>query len=47
MYDNNRSTSYTDQGILHIKPMLLENRYGENFVQTGTLDLNGGSPSEE
>lgn len=47
VYDNSRTNSYTENGILHIKPTLTEDRYGEGFVNTGTLDLNGGSPAEE
>lgn len=47
VYDNTRTNSYVDNGILHLKPTLLEDRYGAGFVNTGTLDMNGGSPADE
>lgn len=47
MYDNSRTNSFTKDGILHIRPTLTEDRYGVGFVNTGTLDLNGGAPADE
>ncbi|XP_046645457.1 beta-1,3-glucan-binding protein-like [Daphnia pulicaria] len=47
VYDNSRSNSFTKDSILHIKPTLTEDRYGAGFVNTGTLDLNGGAPADE
>ena len=33
-------------GILHLKPTLAEERHGENWVYSGSLDLWGGSPAD-
>jgi beta-glucanase (GH16 family) len=47
VYDNTRDNSYARGGILYIKPTLTNDRYGENFVETGSLDLEGGAPADE
>ncbi len=47
IYDNTRTNSFCDKGILNIFPTLTEDRYGTGFVTSGTLDLNGGSPADE
>ncbi|XP_045463336.1 beta-1,3-glucan-binding protein-like [Harmonia axyridis] len=46
-YTNNRTISYVDEEILKIKPRLLADDTGESFLYSGTLDINGGSPSDE
>ena len=46
MYDNNRTNSFTKNGILHIKPTLTEERYGNGFVTSGILELNGYGPAQ-
>lgn len=46
-YNNNRTNSYAEGGILHIVPTLLADDNGENFLYSGTLDINGGSPADE
>lgn len=46
MYENNRSNSFTKNGILHIKPTLTEDRHGAGFVTAGVLELNGSPPQE-
>ncbi|CAD7089074.1 unnamed protein product [Hermetia illucens] len=40
-YTNNRSNSYTENGILHIKPTLTSEIYGEAFLSSGTLSIQG------
>lgn len=47
VYDNSRTNSYCENGILNLFPTLTEDRYGAGFVTTGTLDLEGGSPADE
>jgi len=47
VYHNHRRNSYVRDGILYIKPSLTNDMYGENFVETGTLSLLGGSPADE
>ncbi|XP_066259306.1 beta-1,3-glucan-binding protein-like [Euwallacea similis] len=44
-YTNNRSNSYVEQGHLHIRPTLLMDDYGEKFLKSGTLDVNGAMPA--
>ena len=34
------NTSYVKNGILYIKPTLTADRFGEQFLFNGTLDLN-------
>ncbi|KAK9891860.1 hypothetical protein WA026_017348 [Henosepilachna vigintioctopunctata] len=46
-YTNNRTISFVEDGILNIKPRLLADDTGEQFLYSGTLDINGGSPSDE
>ncbi|XP_018563526.1 beta-1,3-glucan-binding protein-like [Anoplophora glabripennis] len=46
-YNNNRTNSYVENGILHIKPTLLADEKGESFLYSGTLDVNGGSPADQ
>ncbi|KAG5670659.1 hypothetical protein PVAND_000907 [Polypedilum vanderplanki] len=46
-YTNNRSNSYTENGILHIAPTLVADEYGENFLTTGTISLHGGQPADQ
>jgi len=47
MYLNNRSISYVNDSKLYIKPSLLADQVGENFVKGGlTMDLWGGSPAD-
>lgn len=43
-YLNNRRNSYVENGTLYIRPTLLADETGEEFLTSGTLDLNGGSP---
>ncbi|KAK6192409.1 hypothetical protein SNE40_003879 [Patella caerulea] len=43
-YTNNRSNSYTRDGVLYIKPTLTIDNYGDDFLQSGTLDVWGHTP---
>ncbi|XP_060073960.1 beta-1,3-glucan-binding protein-like [Ylistrum balloti] len=45
-YLNNRSNSYVKDGVLYIKPTLTTDRFGPDFLTTGTLDLWGGTPGD-
>jgi beta-glucanase (GH16 family) len=45
IYTNNRSNSYTKGGTLYIKPTLTSDKYSEQFLTTGTVDLWGGTES--
>lgn len=47
VYDNTRTNSYVKEGVLHLMPTLLEDRYGPGFVTSGTLNMDGGSPADE
>jgi hypothetical protein len=47
VYSNTRDNSYVRGGILYIRPTLTNDRFGDNFVETGTLSLLGGSPADE
>lgn len=48
IYDNNRSTTFTKDGVLNIKPVLTEDKIGQQFVRAGyTYELWGGSPADE
>ena len=46
-YDNNRTNSYVRDGVLFLKPTLTSERYGEEFLTSGTLDMNGGAPYDQ
>ena len=48
LYDNNRSTTFTKDGALHIKPVLTSDKIGEQGVRAGvTYELWGGSPADQ
>jgi hypothetical protein len=47
VYWNNRSNSYVRDSTLFLRPTLTADRFGEDFVRTGTLDLWGGSPQDQ
>jgi len=46
VYWNNRSNSYTRDSTLYLKPTLTADRYGEEFIKTGHLDMWGGQPGD-
>ncbi|CAH1105417.1 unnamed protein product [Psylliodes chrysocephalus] len=45
-YTNNRSNTYVEDGILHIRPTLLADERGEDFLYNGTIDINGDKPTD-
>ena len=46
-YLNNHSSSYVRDGVLYIKPILMEDQIGEANLKGGfTLDVWGGSPAD-
>ncbi|XP_022117149.2 beta-1,3-glucan-binding protein [Pieris rapae] len=45
-YNNNRTNSYVRNGILYIKPTLLSDQYGEGFLTSGVLNVEGGAPAD-
>nr|XP_023029642.1 beta-1,3-glucan-binding protein-like [Leptinotarsa decemlineata] len=46
-YTNNRSNSYVEDGILHIRPTLVAADHGKHFLHSGTIDINGGTPADQ
>ncbi|CAG9837275.1 unnamed protein product [Diabrotica balteata] len=46
-YRNNRSNSFVRDGVLHIRPTLLADEKGEEFLYNGTINLNGAFPNEQ
>ena len=47
LYDNNRSTTFTKDGVLNIVPVLTEDKIGAQNVRAGyTYELWGGSPAD-
>ncbi|XP_043233950.1 beta-1,3-glucan-binding protein-like [Amphibalanus amphitrite] len=46
-YNNNRTNSFIRDGVLFIKPTLTAERFGEEFLYSGTLDMNGGAPYDQ
>ncbi|XP_077292734.1 beta-1,3-glucan-binding protein-like isoform X2 [Arctopsyche grandis] len=45
-YNNNRTNSYVQSGHLVIKPSLLADQFGEEFLSSGTLNIEGGAPAD-
>ena len=45
VYWNNRSNSYCHDSTLFLRPGLTADRFGEEFVRTGHLDMWGGQVS--
>ncbi|KAF0306960.1 Beta-1,3-glucan-binding protein [Amphibalanus amphitrite] len=46
-YNNNRTNSYIRDGVLYLRPTLTAERFGEDFLYSGTLDMNGGAPYDQ
>lgn len=46
-YTNNRSNSFVADGHLHIRPTLLADDFGETFLHSDTLDVNGALPVDQ
>nr|AFR46661.1 gram-negative bacteria binding protein [Parcoblatta sp. PL] len=47
IYYNNRSNSFVRDSKLFIKPTLTADVYGESFLSSGALNLEGGAPADE
>lgn len=48
LYENNRSTTYVQDGKLNIMPVLTEDKFGAAAVRAGgSIDLWGGSPADQ
>ncbi|XP_055603204.1 beta-1,3-glucan-binding protein-like [Uranotaenia lowii] len=45
-YLNSRRNSYVEDGKLFIRPTLLADETGEEFLWTGTLNIHGGAPGD-
>ncbi|XP_045764638.1 beta-1,3-glucan-binding protein-like isoform X1 [Maniola jurtina] len=45
-YNNNRTNSFTDDGILFIRPSLTSDQFGESFLSSGRLYIDGGAPAD-
>lgn len=46
-YGNNRSNSYCEDGILHIRPTLTEDTLGYQAMISELLSVHGGGPNEQ
>lgn len=46
-YQNNRTNSFVRDGVLFMKPTLTAERFGEDYLYSGTLDFNGGAPYDQ
>merc|ERR1739838_462109 len=46
VYGNNRTNSYVKDNTLFVKPTLLSDHYGENFLSSGSLDIWGSNPGD-
>ncbi|KAJ8916920.1 hypothetical protein NQ315_013391 [Exocentrus adspersus] len=46
-YNNDRNNSYTEDGIYHIRPTLLADDTGEDFLYSGTIDLGNTCTNSE
>jgi beta-glucanase (GH16 family) len=45
-YTNNRTNSFVKEGILYLQPTLTSDKFGEDFITNGVLDLTGASPAD-
>jgi len=46
MYVNNRTNSFTKDGVLHLQPTLSVDTLGEDTLRTGSVDMWGASPAD-
>jgi beta-glucanase (GH16 family) len=47
LYNNNRTNSFTEDGILYLQPTLTADYLGEAGVKTGSMNLWGGAPADQ
>ncbi|KAL0840437.1 hypothetical protein ABMA28_015691 [Loxostege sticticalis] len=45
-YNNNRTNSFTNNGLLYIRPSLIEGQFGSPFMTSGHLNIEGGAPAD-
>ncbi|XP_055608297.1 beta-1,3-glucan-binding protein-like [Uranotaenia lowii] len=43
-YLNSRRNSYVEDGILYLRPTLIADEFGEEFLKSGTISAHGGTP---
>jgi beta-glucanase (GH16 family) len=46
LYNNNRTNSFTEDGILYLQPTLTSDTIGEDQLRTGSMNLWGGAPAD-
>ena len=46
MYTNNRTNSFTKDGILYLQPTFTVDQYGDDTLQHGDVNIWGASPAE-
>ena len=47
IYNNNRTNSFVEDGVLYLQPTLTSDYLGEDGVKTGSLNLWGGAPADQ
>ncbi|CAH2236983.1 jg9475 [Pararge aegeria aegeria] len=45
-YDNNRTNSFTENGVLFLRPSLTSDQFGSVFLRSGRLNIEGGQPAD-
>ncbi|XP_055607015.1 beta-1,3-glucan-binding protein-like [Uranotaenia lowii] len=45
-YLNSRKNSYVEDGVLYLRPTLIADEAGEEFLKSGTISAHGGSPHD-
>ncbi|XP_037087444.1 beta-1,3-glucan-binding protein-like [Pollicipes pollicipes] len=46
-YNNNRTNSFVRDGILFVKPTLTAERFSNDYLYSGVLDMNGDNPFDQ
>lgn len=47
VYANNRTNSFTKEGVLYLQPTLTADTLGEDGVRTGAMDIWGNTPANQ
>jgi beta-glucanase (GH16 family) len=47
MYYNNRTSSWVEDGILYLEPIMTEDVFGHDAVYSGSIDIWGASPADQ
>ncbi|GBP73603.1 Beta-1,3-glucan-binding protein [Eumeta japonica] len=45
-YSNNRTNSFTHSGLLFLRPSLTSDQYGQGFLTSARLNIEGGAPAD-